>query len=139
MIVLDTNVLSELMRSTPSEAVMAWVSAQPMDRLFTTSVTQGEILFGIALLPEGRRRESLRQAADKVFAIDFAERVLPFDGAAAMAFAEIAAMRRRSGRSTATLDIQIAGIALSRGAAVATRNLSDFQDCRLTVIDPWRG
>jgi len=139
MIVLDTNVLSELMRPAPSDAVIAWVSGQPMGRLFTTSVSQAEILFGIALLPDGRRREALAEAASRVFAEDFVGRVLPFDGAAASAFAEIAASRRRSGQSTPTLDTQIAAIAFSRGAAVASRNIADFQGCGLTLIDPWKG
>lgn len=138
MIVLDTNVLSELMRPAPSEAVLRWVAAQPTIALFTTTITQAEILFGLALLPDGRRRSDLLSAAEQMFAEDFAGRVLPFDAAAAEAFAPIAAGRRRMGRPTAAFDAQITAIASSRGAALATRNVADFVDCGLSIIDPWQ-
>lgn len=137
MIVLDTNVLSELMRPAPSEAVLRWVSGHPAAGLFTTTVTQAEILFGIALLPEGRRRSDLLMAAGQMFAEDFAGRVLPFDAMAATAFASIAAGRRQKGRPTGAFDAQIAAIAASRGAALATRNVADFLDCELPIINPW--
>ena len=137
MIVLDTNVLSELMRPAPSEAVRRWVAEQPVTTLFTTTVTQAEILFGLALLPEGRRRSDLLIAAEQMFAEDFADRVLAFDTPAAIKFATIAATRRRQGRPTGTFNAQIAAIALSRGATLATRNVADFQVCGLTIINPW--
>ena len=137
MIVLDTNVLSELMRPAPSEAVLRWVGGQPAASLFTTTVTQAEILFGLALLPEGRRRSDLLMAAEQMFVEDFAGRVLPFDAMAATAFAPIAAGRRQKGRPTGAFDAQIAAIASSRGAALATRNVADFMDCGLPIVNPW--
>ena len=137
MIVIDTNVLSELMRRSPSQAVLEWVAAQPAARLFTTTITQAEILFGLALLPEGRRRTSLTAAASQIFAEDFIDRVLPFDAVAAEAFAPIASARRRRGRPIGAFDAQIAAITASRGASLATRNVMDFLDCGLTVINPW--
>lgn len=137
MIILDTNVVSELMRPAPSDAVLRWISGQPTALLFTTTITQAEILFGLALLPEGRRRGDLVSAAERMFAEDFAGRVLPFDSAAAQAFAPIAAARRQKGRPTRAFDAQIAAIAHSRGADLATRNVADFQDCGPTVINPW--
>jgi toxin FitB len=137
MIVLDTNILSELMRPAPSEAVQRWVAEQPVTNLFTTTITQAEIFFGLALLPEGRRRSDLLIAAEQMFAEDFADRLLAFDTPAAIEFATIAATRRRQGRPTGTFNAQIAAIALSRGATLATRNVADFQDCGLTVINPW--
>jgi hypothetical protein len=137
MIVLDTNVLSELMRSAPSDAVLAWVARQPATLLFTTTITQAEVLFGIALLAEGRRRSGLEQAARQMFKEDFADRVLPFDAAAAGSFAELAASRRRRGKPISTLDAQIAAIVVSRGAVLASRNVSDFLGCGLTIANPW--
>ncbi|AWK90154.1 type II toxin-antitoxin system VapC family toxin [Azospirillum thermophilum] len=137
MVILDTNVLSELMRPSPSAAVVRWIAGQPVAGLYITAVTQAEILYGLALLPDGTRRSDLLAAAGQMFAEDFAGRVLPFDGAAAEAFALVAAGRRRAGRPTGTFDAQIAAIARSRGGAVATRNVADFQDCDVTVIDPW--
>ncbi|UEM24015.1 type II toxin-antitoxin system VapC family toxin [Skermanella mucosa] len=137
MFVLDTNVLSELMRPSPSEAVVRWVAGQSAGSLYTTTVTQAEILFGLALLPDGRRRSDLLMAAQSMFAEDFVNRMLPFDGAAAVVFASIAAARRRQGRPTSTFDAQIAAITHSRNAVLATRNTADFLDCGITVVDPW--
>jgi toxin FitB len=137
MIVLDTNVLSELMRPAPSEAVLRWMAVHPATSLFTTTVTQAEILFGLALMPEGRRRADLLMAAEQMFAEDFAGRVLAFDAPSAVAFAAIAANRRQKGRPTGTFDAQIAAITSSHGAALATRNVADFLDCGITIIDPW--
>jgi toxin FitB len=137
VIVLDTNVLSELMRPSPAPAVERWVGAQPSSSLFTTTVTQAEILYGVALLPRGRRRKALEDAVEAMFEEDFAERVLPFDGAAAHAFAQIAADRRRAGKVIAQLDAQIAAIARARDAAIATRNVKDFEGCGAELFDPW--
>jgi predicted nucleic acid-binding protein len=137
MIVLDTNVLSELMKATPSEAVNSWVARQPPSSLFITTVAQAEILYGLALLPSGSRRDKLRAAAQAMFEEDFAGRILPFDTAAAYEFAEIAAERRQSGRPISQFDAQIAAIARSRGAALSTRNISDFEGCGLQIFNPW--
>jgi predicted nucleic acid-binding protein len=138
MIVLDTNVLSELMRPRPARTVEAWVAAQPAASLFTTAITQAEILYGVALLPEGRRRDGLAAMVDAIFELDLAGRVLPFDGAAAREFAGVAASRRQAGRPMAQADAQIAAIVRSRGAALATRNRADFEACGIRVIDPWQ-
>lgn len=138
MIILDTNVVSELMKPAPATVVVRWVDAQPSASLYTTAVTQAEILCGVALLPNGRRRESVAAAARTMFEAEFVECVLVFDGGAARAYAEIASARRRSGRPIATLDAQIAAIARSVGATLATRNVDDFEGCGVDVVDPWR-
>ena len=136
MIVLDTNVLSELMRPRPARAVENWIAAQPSASLFTTAITQAEVLYGLALLPAGRRRSGLVAAAEAIFEVDLARHVLPFDSAAAREFAAIAASCRQTGRAMAQADAQIAAIAGSRGAALATRNVADFESCGIRVIDP---
>ena len=137
MIVLDTNVLSELMRPRPAQTVVAWIAAQPAASLFTTAIAQAEILYGVALLPAGRRRNGLAATVDAIFELDLAGRVLPFDSAAAREFAVIAASGRQMGRPMAQADAQIAAIALSRGAQLATRNVADFEHRGIRVIDPW--
>jgi len=137
MIVLDTNVISELFLLRPSSAVESWVADQPTASLFTTTVTEAEILYGVRLLPDGKRRRDLLAAIEPIFWEDFAGRVLPFDREAADAYATLAVDRRQSGRPISQFDAQIAGIALSRGAAVATRNVADFEGIGLTIIDPW--
>ena len=137
MIVLDTNVLSELMRPAPSAIVESWLASQPMQRLFTTAVTQAEIFYGLALLPAGQRRAAMMAEAENMFAEDFEGRVLPLDPAAAHEYADIAATRRMAGRPIMPFDGQIAAIARSRNATVATRNVADFADCGLTLVDPW--
>jgi predicted nucleic acid-binding protein len=137
MFVLDTNVLSAMMAADPVPEVAAWVSGQPADLLFTTAVCQAEILSGLAIMPEGRRRLALEEAAQAVFLEDFEGRVLPFDMAAAVAYAEIFAARRRAGRATATVDLMIAAVALSQGASVVTRNVADFDECGVGIVNPW--
>ncbi len=138
MIILDTNVVSELMKPVPAAAVGAWVSRQASSALYTTSITEAEILHGVALLPASQRRTRLQAAAEAMFAEDFRGRVLPFASAAARAYALIAAERRRAGRPISHFDVQIAAIARSTGAAVATRNTPDFEGCGLELVDPWR-
>ena len=138
MIILDTNVLSELMRSKPSRRVVAWVAKQPAAELFTTSITEAEILFGIELLTEGKRQEGLL-AAEAMFAEDLAGRVFGFESDAARVFSKISARRRALGRPISHADAQIAAIAQVRGAKLASRNVADFEDCGLEVIDPWNG
>jgi predicted nucleic acid-binding protein len=136
MIILDTNVLSEVMKETPHAAVKRWMVAQVAARLVTTAVCEAEMLYGIAILPAGRRRTALHGAAEKIFG-EFADRILPFDSVAARAFADIAAARRRAGRPIGESDAQIAAIARSYGAAVATRDVDDFAGCGVRVVSPW--
>src|SRR5215831_17658295 len=125
------------MRSQPAAAVFAWVAAQPRAMLYTTSLNKAEILYGIAALPDGRRRAALAAAAEAMFTDDFAGRVLPFDEEAAVHYAEIVAARRREGRLTEAFDAQIAATARVAGADLATRNLGDFVGCGVTLVNPW--
>lgn len=138
MTVLDTNVVSELMKGTPDPSVFHWVASQPPTALFTTAVTMAEVFYGLELLPQGRHRRDLTSAAERMFEVVFRARVLPFDTDAASVYGELAASRQKAGRPSAPFDLQVAAIARSRGAAVATRNTADFDLCDLTVIDPWR-
>jgi predicted nucleic acid-binding protein len=139
MIILDTNVLSELMRPKPSARVVTWVAKQPATELFTTSITEAEIFYGIELLTKGKRREGLLSGAEAMFAEDLAGRIFGFESDAARMFSAIAAHRRALGRPISHADAQIAAIAQVRGAKLATRNVADFNDCGLDVIDPWNG
>lgn len=139
MIILDTNVLSELMRPKPSPLVVTWVKKQPVTELFTTSITEAEIFYGIQLLTKGKRREGLLAAAEGMFAEDLGGRVFGFESEATRAFSMIAAHRRALGRPISHADAQIAAIAQVRGAKLATRNVTDFEDCGLDVFDPWNG
>jgi len=138
MIILDTNVLSEVMKPAPAAEVLAWMAAQPAASLCTTSITQAEILHGLMLLPAGRRRRALEAAATSMFAEDFEGRVLGFGTDAALPYARIASERRRAGRPISHFDAQIAAIARSTGAAIATRNLRDFDGCGVRLVDPWK-
>ena len=137
MVVIDTNIVSELMRAEPSTEVLAWLDDRPPRELFVTAVTEAEVRTGIAFLPEGRRRRSLAEACERAFGRLFAGRVLPFDSAAARAYAGVSADRRRQGRPIAQADCQIAAIAVARGMAVATRNIRDFEDMGIEIFDPW--
>lgn len=137
MIILDTNVISEMMEESPAEQVRDWLDAHPLSNLFTTSVTQAEILYGIEILPHGRRRTALAGAATAMFREMFGDRILGFGADASRLFAEIAASRRRAGRPISQFDCQIAAIARLHDAALATRDTSDFRDCGLLLIDPW--
>jgi len=137
VIILDTNVLSELMKPAPAESVVRWMAAQPATSLYTTSITQAEIFHGIMLLPSGRRRNAFEAAAEAMFNEDFAGRILPFGSDAARPYARIAAERRRAGRPISHFDAQIAAIARSTGAAIATRNVADYAGCGVKVINPW--
>jgi hypothetical protein len=139
MIILDTNVLSELMRPKPSPGVVGWVARQPAAELFTTSITEAEIFYGIELLTKGKRREGLLAAAEAMFAEDLAGRIFGFESDAARVFSKIAAHRRALGKPISHADAQIAAIAQTRGAKLATRNVADFDDCGLDVLDPWNG
>jgi toxin FitB len=137
MIVLDTNVLSEALRPVPEPTVLDWLANQPRASLFTTTVTRGEILYGIRLLADGKRRRGMWDAAKKIFDEDFARQVLSFDRDAADAYAEIAASRRMAGKPISQFDAMIVAMARSRGASLATRNVKDFEDCGVGVVNPW--
>ena len=135
---LDTNVLSELLRAVPDPAVEAWVAAQPAQSLCISSVTQAEMMLGARLLPAGRRRQALERALAAMFEEDFGERILPFDSAAVPAYVDIVALRRAAGRPISQFDAQIAAVARHHRTALATRNTVDFEGCGLSLIDPWQ-
>lgn len=139
MIVLDTNVLSEALRPLPSPIVLDWLAAQDPLSVFTTAITQAEVLYGVETLPAGRRRTRLLAAVEKMFAEEFEGRILPFDEDVARAFAGIVAARDRAGRPISQFDAMIAAIARFHRATVATRNTTDFQNCGVGVINPWTG
>lgn len=137
MIILDANVVSELLRAAPAPAVEAWLAAQDGAEVYFTSVSEAELRRGVAILPAGRRRDALAEAVEGILAEDFRSRILPFDSAAARAYAAIAAGRRAAGRPISQFDCQIAAIAHAHEAAVASRNVGDFNGCGIEVIDPW--
>ncbi len=139
MYILDTNVVSEVMRDKPNPQVMEWMDAQPNSEVFATAITEAEILTGIAILPEGQRRSRLLSAADRVFGLLLSDRILPFDSSAASAYAGIMSSRRLAGAPISQFDCQIAAIARSVGSSVATRNVKDFTGCGVEVINPWAG
>ena len=137
MIVLDTNVVSELMRPHPAARVVDWVSGQPALRLYISSVREAELRYGVEVLPEGSRRTKLRVAVEGLVRVDFAGRILPFDSDAARSYALIAAERRTAGRPISQPDCQIAAIARSAGVPVATRDTGGFEGCGISVVNPW--
>ncbi len=139
MIVLDTNVVSELMRATPDLRVRAWAASERVQTLYTTTITEAEVWAGIAVLPDGRRRRGLAVAAEHVFNVLLAERILPFDSEASRAYEAVAADRRAAGRLISTYDCLIAAIARAHGAGVATRNVSDFEGCGIEITNQWDG
>src|ERR1019366_5287531 len=137
MIILDTNVLSALMRTVPDALVVAWLDRQPAESVWITSITLFEAYLGLALLPSGRRRPTLGSAVGRLLKEDLENRVLDFDSAAATEAASLAAARQKNGRLVDMRDTQIAGIALARRATLATRNLRHFADLKISVVDPW--
>ena len=138
MILLDTNVVSELMRQVPEPKVLAWLDHLPVDDVWICAITAGEIRLGLALLPDGKRRARLDRLAEAMFREDFSGRCLPYDMLAAAEYAEIVATRTRAGRPISVEDAQIAAIALSAGLTLATRNTKDFSDIsELPLVDPW--
>lgn len=137
MIVLDTNVISAVMREVPDPAVVAWLDRQPPDAIWTTTISVFEILFGLELLAPGVKRQRMAAAFAQALEEDFQGRVLAFDQAAARETARLAARRRRAGQPVDFRDTQIAGIALARGATLATRNVRHFADLSANVINPW--
>jgi predicted nucleic acid-binding protein len=137
MIILDTNVLSECLRPQPDLGVLAWLSAQSRASLFTTTIVESEILYGVRLLPDGARKVALTDAVHAIFDHDFPGRVLSFDRDAASAYAELASSRRAAGRPIAQFDAMIAAVAYSTGAVLATRNFKDFEGCKIDLLNPW--
>ncbi len=137
MIVLDTNVVSEIMKPAPSEKVVHWLASQESASVFTTVITQAEILYGIEVLPPGRRRQSLSDVVEDTFRLDFESRILSFDEESGRRYARIRAGRKATGRPIAQSDAMIAAIASVHRAAVATRNTADFEQCGIRLINPW--
>ncbi len=137
-VLLDTNVLSELMRPLPSASVLAWFEQQKTAIFYTSAITQAELLLGVALLPNGKRRDLIAGAIEQMFKQDFIGLCLPFDDLAAQEYATLVAMRTHSGLPISTEDAQIAAIALRHEFALATRNTKDFINIvGLTLLDPW--
>ena len=137
MILLDTNVLSELMRAKPAPQVLEWVDAQPAGDLVITSITVAEVLYGIARMPDGKRKQGLLGVASVMFDEDFAGNILPFDADAAVHYAEIAAETEAKGRIVDMADAQIAAIGRLHDAVIATRNIRHFQTLGVALVDPW--
>lgn len=135
--VLDTNVLSELMKPQGAIAVKNWVAAQSRENIFTTSITKAEILYGIEILPEGKRSNTLKETTEAMFDRDFADKILPFEEKAAEYFAEIAASRKQIGKPISQADAQIAAICLANNAKIVTRNVEDFMYCQIAILNPW--
>ena len=138
MIVLDTNIISELLRPAPNKQVEAWLSAQDGENVYFTTVGEAELRYGLALLPAGKRRNALSKAVEEILNEDFQDRILAFDRAAARAYAVIAAARRAAGRPISQFDCQIAAITRANEAVLATRNTADFEGCGIRLIDPWK-
>ncbi|MDO9396053.1 MAG: type II toxin-antitoxin system VapC family toxin [Herbiconiux sp.] len=137
MIILDTNVLSELLRSDADAGVVAWLDRQDTDELFTTAMSVAELLQGVAIMPHGARRSELGLRVARLLTHGFTDRVLPFDSEAAVQFADVVATRRRHGRPVTVFDAQIAAVARTRSAAVATRNARDFELAGVEIVNPW--
>lgn len=135
--ILDTNVISELVQERPHPAVMDWWNSQDSGDIFTTAITEAETRFGIAIMPAGHRRNQRAGRADYMLRVFLHNRILPFDTIAAQIYPDIAAHRRSAGLHIDTPDVQIAAIARSQNMAVATRNVSDFAECGVELINPW--
>ena len=137
MIILDTNVVSELMSVRPDPAIVAWFDSQPSEELWLTAISVFELRFGLNALPDGARKRRLQIELERVLEEDFEGRVLAFDETAATAAATIAAQRRLIGRPIDVKDLQIAGIALCEGGTLATRNMKHFEGMGLALLNPW--
>lgn len=137
MIIVDTNVISELLRPAPAKQVETWLADQDGANLYFTTIGEAELRHGVAILPSGKRRTALTRAIEGILEEDFRDRILPFDRQAASAYAAIAAERRALGRPISQFDCQIAAIALAHGASVATRNTSDYESCGVDLLNPW--
>ncbi len=139
MIILDTNVVSELMRPSPDARMLHWFSSQSAEDLHVTTITMAEILYGIELISTSRRRETVRSAAEKMFDAVFADRILTFEDRAARTFSQIASSRRRQGKPMTDFDAQIAAVTRVHGATLATRNPFVFEGCGVRLVNPWEG
>lgn len=139
MIILDTNVVSEVIRPVPDSGVLSWLDSQPADEIAITAITAAELLYGVRHMPEGRRQAQLSEVTDEIITADFRDRVQPFDVLAADQFAEVVIARERSGQPISTSDAQIAAICRVWDATLATRNISDFTGTGIRLIDPWKG
>ena len=139
MIILDTNVISEFSRPMPNQDVINWIVSSTPHDLSITAITEAELRYGIGVMPPGQRREAVLTRIERMLMRYFAGRILPFDSNAAKSYATIAASRRIAGRPISHADCQIAAIAHSVGAAVASRNVRDFEGCGIEVINPWSG
>ena len=137
MIIVDTNVISELFRPAPAKQVETWLADQDGANPFFTTIGEAELRHGVAILPSGKRRTALTRAIEGILEEDFRDRILPFDRPAASAYAAIAAERRALGRPISQFDCQIAAIARAHGASVATRNTSDYESCGVDLLNPW--
>ncbi|HPU79997.1 type II toxin-antitoxin system VapC family toxin [Accumulibacter sp.] len=137
MIVLDTNVVSEFMTSLPAAAVRAWLNAQDGSKIFLTTLSVAEISFGLRVMADGQRRRLLADRFEQFLVNAFESRILPFDEVAARVYGEIRGYRREQGRPMSSFDAQIAAIAKANGFAIATRNIKDFEDCGLVLINPF--
>ncbi|MCL5779213.1 type II toxin-antitoxin system VapC family toxin [Limibaculum sp. FT325] len=137
MVILDTNVVSELLRPEPESRVEGWLAAQDGAEIYLTAISEAELRYGVAIMVNGKRRDALAVTIDRILRDDFAGRILPFDSPAAESYAAIAADRRAAGRPIAQADCLIAAVARASGAAVATRNTADFEGCGIELINPW--
>ena len=131
MIILDTNIVSELLRPVPEPKVEAWLAAQDRGKVYLTAISEAELRYGMTILPDGKRRDALTEAVDAMLRGNFQGRILPFDSTAAE--------RRGAGRPISQFDCQITAIGRAQGATVATRNAKDFEGCGIEIIDPWTG
>ncbi len=139
MIILDTNVVSELMRPAPERMLLRWFSGQAAEDLHVTAITMAEILYGIELISSSRRRDVVRAGAEKMFGDVFADRILSYEDRAARAFSQIVSSRRRQGIQMSGVDAQIAAIARLQGATLATHNPYVFEGCGVKLVNPWEG
>ena len=138
MVILDTNVLSEVLKPVPDAGVLGWLARQDRAEVFTTAITQAEILYGLELLPAGKRQLQLRAAVGQMFTTEFQDRILPFGMEAAAIFPLVVADRTRAGRPISQFDGLIAAICRAHGLALATRNVRDFEGCGLEIVNPWK-
>ena len=137
MILLDTNIVSEVMKASPADNVLAWLNEQDSCKLYVSAITTGEIVYGLRILPDGKRRLGLSEKFEQFIALAFDQRVLAYDELAARAYGELMGNRKALGRPMSISDGQIAAIARSKHLVVATRNVFDFESCSVDVIDPF--